>query len=202
MYRSSLNPRAHDGGRAQSRVLHGVLCQLSLNLRNLSRALSLDETIARVGAEGRQLSRQATAMRRRVLDALLRLEHHAPTLEEQGEYEFARRLFNALLDGWADPYVTACYYTFGLHPAKLLPALAARRALQQWELYRHDPSPIRDGGPQESSRHMREVLPPPCPLVEIPLPALPREAAQAHENKTPSRPCVKLTLLPPTGTKD
>ena len=94
------------------------------------------------------MSRQATEWRRRVVNALCRLESAAPTIEETDEYAFARRMVNALYDRWREPYVVACYYTFGCHPAKLQERLEARRALRQWELYRLVP----DYGPQEDNR--------------------------------------------------
>lgn len=72
------------------------------------------------------------------MKALCDLEYRAQTEADTMDYQFARRLVNAVLEGWREPYVVACYYTYGLHPVKLIPALAARRNLQRWELYRVD----------------------------------------------------------------
>ena len=99
------------------------------------------------------VSRQSTEWRRRIVMALCRLESAAPRIDEAEEYAFARRLVNALYDRWREPYVVACYYTFGVHPAKLQERLEARRALRQWELYRLVP----DYDPLEDPRNANVV---------------------------------------------
>lgn len=88
-----------------------------------------------------------------MVNALCRLESTALTIEQTDEYGFARRMVNALYDNWREPYVVACYYTFGCHPEKLQERLEARRALRQWELYRLIP----DYDPQEDPRNANVV---------------------------------------------
>lgn len=118
------------------------------------------------------MSRQATDWRRRIVRALVRLEGAAERadLVYSHEYAFARRVVNAAHEGWKEPYVYACYMEFGLHPAKLIPALAARRAQQTWELYREnvvETSQIRR--PETGSGNLYQMPKSPEPAVEKPL---------------------------------
>lgn len=127
------------------------------------------------------MSRQAGDWRRRVLRALSDLEYHAPTEADTMDYQFARRLVNALLEGWQDPYVVACYYTYGLHPDKLIPALAARRALQTWELYRENvDEATQERRPQTATRNLYPMPPAKKSTKQKPLSTVPRHPAKTH----------------------
>jgi hypothetical protein len=55
------------------------------------------------------MSRQASEWQRRVGSALCRLESSAVTLEHTDPYAFARRVVNAGLEGWNEPFVYATY---------------------------------------------------------------------------------------------
>lgn len=90
------------------------------------------------------MSRQVTSWRRRVVARFYQNEASAPTLAERDHWHFCREILRRALDGWADPWVAAHYYTYGLHPAKYQAALAARAARQLWELHRGRVQAVRD----------------------------------------------------------
>lgn len=95
------------------------------------------------------------------------------------DYQFARRLVNAAVEGWREPYVVACYYTYGLHPEKLIPALAARRALQTWELYREDVvETTRERRPETGSGNVYQMPPSKESAKQKPLRVVPAKAAK------------------------
>lgn len=129
------------------------------------------------------MSRQATEWRRRIVTALCRLESDSPSEDVAFDYSFARRVVNAALEGWAEPYVTACYYVFGLHPAKLIPALAARQANSQWELYRRfvnaDVVKAVSVGTQARRKGVVQAMPQPQGTRKNALPVMPRKAKKA-----------------------
>jgi hypothetical protein len=82
------------------------------------------------------MPRQATEFRRRVVNRLYRLESTAATNAEGQHWHFCREIVRRALDGWKDPWTAAHYYTFGLAPDKYRAALAARQALELWEVSR------------------------------------------------------------------
>lgn len=117
------------------------------------------------------------------MTALCRLEHDSQSEVEAFDYSFARRVVNASLEGWDEPYVVACYYTFGLHPAKLIPALAARQANSQWELYRRfvnaDVVKAVSVGTEARRKGVVQALHQPERTRKDALPSMPRTAKKA-----------------------
>ena len=87
------------------------------------------------------MSRQATAWRRRVVDAFYHAESRAVTVSEREHWHFCRELLRRALEGWRDPWVAAHYYTYGLHPTEYRKRLADLHARCIWELHQARPAP-------------------------------------------------------------
>jgi hypothetical protein len=125
------------------------------------------------------MSRQATEFRRRVVNRLYRLESTAATNAEGQHWHFCREIVRRALDGWKDPWTAAHYYTFGLSPDKYRVALAARRALELWEVSRAPMVERCEVGRQTTGKGSLYPMPTKKkPVVEEPLFALPAAAAK------------------------
>jgi hypothetical protein len=69
-----------------------------------------------------------------VVARLYQFEADARTNAERDHWHLCREILRRALEGWADPWTAAHYYTYGLHPDKYRAALADREARERWEL--------------------------------------------------------------------
>lgn len=66
----------------------------------------------------------------RIATRLLQAESREPDAHYRSDYRIARVTLGCIARGWRQPHVAATYKVIGLHPAKVWPAIVARRKAQ------------------------------------------------------------------------
>ena len=103
---------------------------------------------------------------RRILSRLEQAEASEPNPHYQCDYRIAWISVLAASRGYSSPHVCACYRVLGLHPARVWPAIVARRKARLGSLFEQ----FFGGCEGVTSQSDLASLPPKKPVVSVRIP--------------------------------